>query len=122
MTFGTKFKMLSDEIGKSPASILISLGLHSNACLLWDEGAMPGPYILCQIAEYFDITVKELTDGVDGINSKQDNSNDCSKPDIDISKFISSFNDCLRDSWNNLTPKTQCELISNFIKSITNAK
>ena len=59
--FYQNFALLCARIGKSPSTVALELGLSKGTVTGWRNGAMPHNRQLSRIAEYFGVSVEELT-------------------------------------------------------------
>lgn len=59
--FYNKFLKLCNEVGKAPSAVAEELGFKRSAVTKWSRGSLPRQASLQKIADYFGITVDELT-------------------------------------------------------------
>lgn len=60
-TFYKNFLSLCAGIGKSPSAVILEIGLKKSSGTRWKAGGMPSDVTLIKIADYFGVTVAELT-------------------------------------------------------------
>ena len=59
-----KFLKLCNDINKSPSSVAEDLGFKRSAVTKWSRGSEPRQATLQKIADYFGVTVEELTSDI----------------------------------------------------------
>ena len=59
--FWENFMCLCNKAGKSPSRVAVDIGLSSTSAVGWKKGAVPRPAVLARLADYFGVSVDELT-------------------------------------------------------------
>lgn len=79
MKFYERFKMLCEEIGKSPTGVGKEVGASNAAVNYWKEGHTPKHETLAKIADYFNVSINYLVGESDNRKSGVINGDDIAK-------------------------------------------
>lgn len=61
--FYDKFLKMCVSVGKKPSAVALDIGIHKSTVSNWkNRGTMPTDVVLQKLADYFGVTVDELTD------------------------------------------------------------
>lgn len=61
MNFYNNFVKLCNSIGKSPSRVVLEIGGTKSAITRWKNGSLPTDATAMKIAEYFGVSIEELT-------------------------------------------------------------
>lgn len=61
MNFYNNFVKLCNRIGKSPSRVVLEIGGTKSAITRWKNGSLPTDATAMKIAEYFGVSIEELT-------------------------------------------------------------
>ena len=59
--FWQNFMRLCNKVGKPPSRVAVDIGLSSTSAVGWKKGAIPRPAVLSRLADYFGVSVENLT-------------------------------------------------------------
>ena len=65
MNFYNNFVKLCNSVGKAPSRVVLEIGGTKSAITRWKNGSLPTDATAMKIAEYFGISVQELTGEAD---------------------------------------------------------
>lgn len=65
MNFYERFIGLCNKVGKTPSRVVIEIGLSKPTVNRWKNGSTPTDATAMKLAEYFGVTVQELTGDAD---------------------------------------------------------
>lgn len=63
MSFYSNFLAMCNNIGKTPSKVVTEVGLKKSAVTRWKAGGNPTDATAQKIADYFGVSVSELTEG-----------------------------------------------------------
>ena len=61
MNFYNNFVKLCNSVGKSPSRVVLEIGGTKSAITRWKNGSLPTDATAMKIAEYFGVSIEELT-------------------------------------------------------------
>lgn len=61
MSFYTNYVRLCNQMGSSPSGVALKIGIEKSSVSRWAKGSTPRYSTLVKLADYFGVTVRELT-------------------------------------------------------------
>lgn len=61
MSFYTNYVRLCNQMGSSPSGVALKIGIEKSSVSRWAKGSTPRYSTLVKLADYFGVTVSELT-------------------------------------------------------------